>query len=241
MTAHLAAVAEVSAGDRPRAAGAARPAGRGGAGAAGAAGGGDAVHGCGRDRRPLGQPLGLYRRGRLEISVPQARAEAFARALLAMPEVLPIGLGARDSLRLEAGLCLYGHDIDDHHQPGRGGADLGDPEGPPRGRRPRGRLSPAPRASCANWPTARRASASACAPRAARRCARAWRCSPAIRPRRHHHLGRLRPVGRRPRSPWAMCPPPCRHPAPRLEGEVRGKRLPVTVADMPFHPTTYKR
>jgi aminomethyltransferase len=47
-----------------------------------------------------------------EISVPADRAEALARALLAEPEVGPIGLGARDSLRLEAGLCLYGHDID---------------------------------------------------------------------------------------------------------------------------------
>jgi len=47
-----------------------------------------------------------------EISVPADRAEAFARTLLAQPEVLPIGLGARNSLRLEAGLCLYGNDID---------------------------------------------------------------------------------------------------------------------------------
>jgi aminomethyltransferase len=47
-----------------------------------------------------------------EISVPAERAEALATALLADSAVLPIGLGARDSLRLEAGLCLYGHDID---------------------------------------------------------------------------------------------------------------------------------
>ncbi len=47
-----------------------------------------------------------------EISVPAAQAEALARAILKQPEVLPIGLGARDSLRLEAGLCLYGNDID---------------------------------------------------------------------------------------------------------------------------------
>ena len=47
-----------------------------------------------------------------EISVPAAAAEALARALLAQPEVRPAGLGARDTLRLEAGLCLYGHDID---------------------------------------------------------------------------------------------------------------------------------
>ena len=47
-----------------------------------------------------------------EISVPAASADKFARALLAQPEVKPIGLGARNSLRLEAGLCLYGNDID---------------------------------------------------------------------------------------------------------------------------------
>jgi aminomethyltransferase len=47
-----------------------------------------------------------------EISLPAQAAEAFARALLAQPEVKPIGLGARNSLRLEAGLCLYGNDID---------------------------------------------------------------------------------------------------------------------------------
>jgi aminomethyltransferase len=46
-----------------------------------------------------------------EISLPAHAAEAFARTLLAQPEVKPIGLGARNSLRLEAGLCLYGNDI----------------------------------------------------------------------------------------------------------------------------------
>ena len=47
-----------------------------------------------------------------EISVPNTHAETLARALLKQPEVDLAGLGARDSLRLEAGLCLYGHDID---------------------------------------------------------------------------------------------------------------------------------
>jgi aminomethyltransferase len=47
-----------------------------------------------------------------EISIPAEQAEALANALLENGDVLPIGLGARDSLRLEAGLCLYGHDID---------------------------------------------------------------------------------------------------------------------------------
>src|SRR5262249_39402058 len=47
-----------------------------------------------------------------EISVPADQAEALAKLLLLDEDVAPIGLGARDSLRLEAGLCLYGHDID---------------------------------------------------------------------------------------------------------------------------------
>jgi aminomethyltransferase len=49
----------------------------------------------------------------VEISVPADQAEGFARRLLALPGVMPAGLGARDSLRLEAGLCLYGSDIDE--------------------------------------------------------------------------------------------------------------------------------
>ncbi len=52
-----------------------------------------------------------------EISVPQALADTLARRLLDMPEVSAAGLGARDTLRLEAGLCLYGHDIDSHTTP----------------------------------------------------------------------------------------------------------------------------
>ena len=52
-----------------------------------------------------------------EISVHQAAASPLAQALLAQDEVAPIGLGARNSLRLEAGLCLYGQDIDVHTTP----------------------------------------------------------------------------------------------------------------------------
>ena len=52
-----------------------------------------------------------------EISVPSANASALAQALLAMDAVEAIGLGARDSLRFEAGLCLYGNDIDDGTTP----------------------------------------------------------------------------------------------------------------------------
>jgi aminomethyltransferase len=52
-----------------------------------------------------------------EISVPADQTESLARRLLAEPEVAPIGLGARDSLRLEAGLCLYGHDMNTETTP----------------------------------------------------------------------------------------------------------------------------
>ncbi len=65
----------------------------------------------------LGTPCHVTRSGYtgedgFEISVPADRAVELARALLAMPEVKPAGLGARDTLRMEAGMCLYGHDID---------------------------------------------------------------------------------------------------------------------------------
>lgn len=72
-----------------------------------------------------GTPLYITRSGYTgedgcEISVPAAAAEALARALLAQPEVQPVGLGARNSLRLEAGLCLYGNDLDSTTTPVEG-------------------------------------------------------------------------------------------------------------------------
>ena len=75
-----------------------------------------------------GVPLWISRSGYtgedgFEISLPADAAEAFADRLCAEPEVKPIGLGARDSLRLEAGLPLYGHDLDPETTPVT--ADLG--------------------------------------------------------------------------------------------------------------------
>lgn len=61
--------------------------------------------------------LGYTGEDGFEISVPAAAASDFARALLAHPDCAPAGLGARDSLRLEAGLCLYGNDIDQQTSP----------------------------------------------------------------------------------------------------------------------------
>jgi aminomethyltransferase len=70
-----------------------------------------------RDFDCKGVPLKISRSGYtgedgFEISIPADAAMDFAKSLLAVPDVLPVGLGARDSLRLEAGLCLCGHDID---------------------------------------------------------------------------------------------------------------------------------
>ena len=72
-----------------------------------------------------GHAIGFSRSGYtgedgFEISLPNAALESFADALCAMAEVKPIGLGARDSLRLEAGLPLYGHDLDETTDPVEG-------------------------------------------------------------------------------------------------------------------------
>ena len=65
--------------------------------------------------------------------MPSAHAVSIASALLSDPTVLPTGLGARDSLRLEAGLCLYGNDLDETITPTMG--TLGWTIGPPGSRR----------------------------------------------------------------------------------------------------------
>jgi len=75
-----------------------------------------------RDMSVAGVPCMVSRSGYTgedgyEISIPAKDAAALTKKLLAEPEVKPIGLGARDSLRLEAGLCLYGHDIDETTTP----------------------------------------------------------------------------------------------------------------------------
>jgi hypothetical protein len=146
-----------------------------------------------------------------EISVHERDAIAVARSLLDQPEVKPIGLGARDTLRLEAGLCLYGHDIDTPHHAGRGRADLGHPEGAPQRWRARRRLPrlcrhrPAAAGHAvgagaghaqARRPDERREAAGARRRQAARRRGRRGR-------RRHQRHARARPADTW--LPWAMC------------------------------------
>lgn len=174
-----------------------------------------------------------------EISIPTARAEAFAKELLAMPEVMPIGLGARDSLRLEAGLCLYGHDIDTTTSPVEAGLTWAIQ----KARRTGG-------ARAGGFPGAARILAElATGPARVRVGLR-----PEGRaPMREHTalfagdtpLGEVTSGGFGPsvEAPVAMGYVPSQYAAigTPLEGEVRGKRMAVTVAAMPFQPTTYKR
>ncbi|MFD1883887.1 glycine cleavage system aminomethyltransferase GcvT [Paracoccus pacificus] len=176
-----------------------------------------------------------------EISVPAAVAEPFARALLDMAEVAPIGLGARDSLRLEAGLPLYGHDMDQNTSPAQaalgwsipklrrqGGARAGGfpgagvilPEladGPAmmrRGLRPQGRAPIREGVEIFDAETG------------------------------GESLSRVGSGGFGPDvgAPIAMAPIPVRiADGATVWAELRGKRVPVTVAPLPFRPSTYKR
>lgn len=177
-----------------------------------------------------------------EISVPEALAPAFAQALLDMPEVAPIGLGARDSLRLEAGLCLYGHDIDTTTTPAEGALDWA----VQKVRRSGG-------ARAGGFPGAERilAELGTTAPRR-----RVGLLPEGRAPMREgtvlfaaaeggEPLGQVTSGGFGPSigRPMAMgyVPVDLSAPGTLLYGEVRGKRLPVTVADLPFRPSTYKR
>lgn len=175
-----------------------------------------------------------------EISVPSADMLRFATALLAEPEVLPIGLGARDSLRLEAGLCLYGHDIDDTTSPVEagltwamqkarrsGGARAGGFEGDER---ILDELAEGPeRLRVGLLPEGR-------APMREGTLLFAQDGTP---------VGRVTSGGYGPsvEAPIAMGYVASHYASPGtlLTGEVRGKKMPVRIVQMPFHPTTYKR
>jgi aminomethyltransferase len=174
-----------------------------------------------------------------EISVAESHALAFARALLTSPAVLPIGLGARDSLRLEAGLCLYGHDIDTTTTPVEAGliwaiqksrrTGGARPGGFPGASRILAELETGPaRTRVGLLPTGR-------APMR-ENTALFDGDTPA---------GAITSGGFGPsvNAPVAMgyVPTALASPGTALTGDVRGKRLPVTVAPLPLYPTSYKR
>ena len=175
-----------------------------------------------------------------EISLPMASAEGFARALLAEPEVMPVGLGARDSLRLEAGLCLYGHDIDETTSPVEAGLAWAIQKARRSGGIRAGGFPGAERIfrELATGPERLRVGL--------RPNGRApMREGTELFAQDGTPLGRVTSGGFGPsmQAPIAMGYLATHFSATgtALEGEVRGKRLPVTVADLPFHPTTYKR
>ena len=188
--------------------------------------------------RSVDLAVGLYRRGRVrDLGARGAGARPLPEALLAQPEVAPIGLGARDCLRLEAGLCLYGHDIDTTTSPVEAGLTWAIQKVRRAGRRARGRLS-----RCRAHPagTGRRADAAARRPAPRRPCADA-RGDGAVRTAMARRSAPSPRAGSAPRSrrPIAMgyVARALAAPGTALTGEVRGKRLPVTVcrASFPTH------
>lgn len=177
-----------------------------------------------------------------EISVPADQAVAFTRALLDHTDVEPVGLGARDSLRLEAGLCLYGNDIDTTTTPVEGdltwaiqkvrrtggdraggfpGADVILPQLDNGAPRKRVGLLPEGRAPM-------------------RAGTQIFANDTDADPIGTVTSGAFGPSIERPMSMGYVT---TEHAAigTTVYGEVRGKRLPATVADLPFRPSTYKR
>ncbi|MFC7706366.1 glycine cleavage system aminomethyltransferase GcvT [Plastorhodobacter daqingensis] len=195
----------------------------------------------------LGEGLWISRSGYTgedgyEISMPGEAAVPFARALLKDPAVAPIGLGARDSLRLEAGLCLYGHDINETTTPAEAalgwaiqkvrrtdGARAG---GFPGAERILAELSAAPlRRRVGLLPEGR-------APM--REGTALFATAEGGAPVGQVTSGAFGPSIERPMS-MGYVPIDAATPGTTLWGEVRGKRLPATVTILPFRPSTYKR
>jgi glycine cleavage system T protein (aminomethyltransferase) len=177
-----------------------------------------------------------------EISVPAEHAEALAKTLLESSDVLPIGLGARDSLRLEAGLCLYGHDIDTTTTPIEGALEWSiqksrrhggaRPGGFPGADKILSQLEKgAPRRRVGLKPEGR-APVREGAPLFADAAS-------------SEQIGSVTSGGFGPsvNAPVAMGYLPTSHATAGalVFAELRGQRLPLRVATMPFVPNTYKR
>ena len=187
-----------------------------------------------------GIKLGITRSGYTgedgyEISVPSEHAEALAEALLAHPEVKPIGLGARDSLRLEAGLPLYGHDLTPEIEPVEAGLVFAIS----KRRKMEGGFPGAERILKAlfDGPARRRVGLKLDGRQPAREGADVFAGAQKVGVVTSGGFGPS--VG----APIAMAYVESAHAADgtALEIEVRGKRLPATVVPMPFHQKNYVR
>lgn len=177
-----------------------------------------------------------------EISVPDDQAEALARALLADERVEPIGLGARDSLRLEAGLCLYGNDIDETTSPVEAGLEWSIQKVRRSGGERAGGFAGAGRilAELDDGTSRRRVGLLPEGRAPMRDDTQLYDSETASDPIGHVTSGAFGPSIERPVS-MGYVSTALAATGTRLFGDVRGKRLPVTVADMPFRPSTYKR
>ncbi|MCB1497548.1 MAG: glycine cleavage system aminomethyltransferase GcvT [Bauldia sp.] len=171
-----------------------------------------------------------------ELSMAADDAEAIARALLAEPEVGPIGLGARDSLRLEAGLCLYGHDIDTMTTPVEADLEFAiarrrrEEGGFPGAARIQRELQAGPPRKRVGLTLDGKAPAREGAP---------------IKTVEGRHIGDVTSGGFGPTvgAPIAMgyVDASYAEPGTRIAVEVRGRDLPATVSTMPFVPHRYFR
>ena len=171
-----------------------------------------------------------------EIGLPEADARALVETLLADAVVAWIGLAARDSLRLEAGLCLHGQDITHETNP----VEAGLMWAIPKTVRERGGFvgARALAAAIAAGPTRRRVGLKP-------EGRQPVRAGAIILDEGGAEVGVVTSGGFGPSvdAPIAMAyvPAALAKSGTRLFGEVRGKRLPVTTCDLPFRPSTYKR
>ena len=175
-----------------------------------------------------------------EISVPAGAAEHLARRLLAHEAVQPIGLGARDSLRLEAGLCLYGHDMNAQTTPVEAGLQWV----VAKARRPGG-------ARAGGYPGAERIEEQLAAGPSRRRVGLVGEGKAPVREGAELHdgdgalVGRVGSGGFGPSDGGAIAmayvgvEPAV--PGTRLDAMVRGRPRPMTVTRMPFVPQRYYR
>jgi aminomethyltransferase len=177
-----------------------------------------------------------------EVSVAEGQAEALARALLSSDAVAPVGLGARDSLRLEAGLCLYGHDIDARTSPVEARLDWAIQKVRRRGGDRAGGFPGAGRIleELETGPARLRVGLRPEGRAPMREGTALFEAEDAAEPAGHVTSGAFGPTVE---GPIAMgyLPTPLAAEGTRVFGEVRGKRRPARVVPMPFTAANYKR
>jgi aminomethyltransferase len=177
-----------------------------------------------------------------EISLPAQVTEALCEALLRNPVVAPIGLGARDSLRLEAGLCLYGSDLDETTTPVEAALEWVIPKARRLGGDRAGGFPGAEAifGQLATGAARRRVGLRPEGRAPVRRGAFLFRAANGTAPVGVVTSGGFGPSLNAPISMGYVSRDVAMSNT-RLFAEVRGKRLPVTVSKLPFMPTRYKR